>query len=219
MCRRISNHLIALQILHPNEQTQFEFGLAIITHNCIISLCCLLIGIVLNDLYITVLFLITFSILRKHIDGMHAESKIKCIIASLCTYCMALWMCSVFPILTLQVTSLIIIVFEAKFQETNLFQHPNININSILCICFYLGHISLYLCNIKLAKIQFVLIIIIGGEHIIMKRLKLIPQQIHTIHIMHILTSLVLMIGAYAVHSPCTIWNYKFEIPEELQKL
>lgn len=219
MCQQISNYLIDSQILQPNEQIQFEFGLDVITHNCIISLCCLLVGIVLNDIYITILLLITFSILRKHVDGIHAESKIKCIIISLCTYYMVLWMCSVFSTTTLQIASLIIMVFEAKCQDTLLCQYSSTNINNILCICFYLGSISRYLYCVEFAEVQFILIIIIGGEHIIMKQLKSIPQQIHTIRIMRILTSLVLMIGAYAVHSPCTIWNYKFEIPEELRKL
>lgn len=142
MCRQISNYLIDSQILQPNEQIQFEFGLDVITHNCIILLCCLLVGIVLDDIYITILFLITFSILRKHVDGIHAESKIKCIIISLCTYYMVLWMCSVFSTTTLQIASLIIMVFEAKCQDTLLCQYSSTNINNILCICFYLGSIS-----------------------------------------------------------------------------
>lgn len=217
MIPRISHYMLCHQILSPDQKTQFEFGLEVLIHNLVITLICLCAGIFYEQILVTIIFLILFPLLRQHTESMHAESKLQCLIVSLCMYNLTLWIYSYTTQEQLQCISVLIILYIKKHRNLGL--EKNITyVFKLLSTCFGFGLYFSYLHCIELAKLQFALILLIGGEQIIMNHKKSPHLQSYITKLIHCVMAISLAVGAYAIQTPCNFWAYKFEVPEELKK-
>ena len=184
MISMISHYMLCHQILIQDQKTQFEFGLEVLIHNLVITLICLCAGIFYEQILTTIIFLILFPLLRQHTESMHAESKMQCLIVSLCMYNLTLWICNYITQGQLQFISVLIILYMKRYLNFALKKNSTYVVK-LLSTCFGFGLSFSYLHYIELAKLQFALILLIGGEQIIMNHKKFPWPQSYITKIIH----------------------------------
>ena len=105
---KIAENLMEQDILQASDQIKFRFGLESINPQSPHFLTCLCIGIFLHCFFDTLLFLFIFPIFHQYLHGLHAENKARCYIASVCIYCIGIWLYYFLNIQILQFSAFVV---------------------------------------------------------------------------------------------------------------
>lgn len=82
ICKKITNQLVHLNIIKSDDKDIYEYGLFVIIFNSIIILSYILIGVILNQLIYSILFIIFYSPCRIAIGGAHCSTPKRCFLIS-----------------------------------------------------------------------------------------------------------------------------------------
>ena len=89
---KLSNLLINNHLINPGEIEYYSYGFEHLLLSAIMYAAIIVISIITNTFFISLIFTITFSILRRLCGGYHCNSPMKCIVFSLSIYCVLLVM-------------------------------------------------------------------------------------------------------------------------------
>ena len=216
-------------VLSREEQIVFHFFLDEILHGIKIIVSCLLIGLFLRMLPQTLVFLCVYPLLRHYLGGLHADTRLKCYLATLCTYGICLWGFLFGNTYLLLAIALICCGYIFKL---GIAEHPN-NILTLaqkekfLClqrraVTYFLlwGMLgAVYLPQCPVFKMLLSILILNGGNLIMFKRL---TASLHakklSQHAARIAGAFVFLVGSGAMSGVTCLWNYQPEMPAEVSK-
>lgn len=113
MFKKLSSNLVntAIQrdVIDESKTDEHIFGLNAFFTVIFNIISAMVIGVIMNMLFETVLFIITYKLLRKYLGGGHSKTSIRCYISSCITYIIALISVKYYPF-SVTVTTLIVII-------------------------------------------------------------------------------------------------------------
>lgn len=83
VAKKYAATLVNRKIISPQEKNIHIYGMILLLNNSVIYILSLTIGLLIHQFLTTLLFLISFSLLRIHIGGLHAKTPLRCTIISL----------------------------------------------------------------------------------------------------------------------------------------
>ncbi|HBF4444286.1 TPA: accessory gene regulator B family protein [Clostridioides difficile] len=89
---KISYFFSLKQIIHENDLEICSYGLQILFSLCINTIISLLIGLLLNKVFYTIIFLISFCSIRQFSGGFHARSNRLCIITFISIFSLSMFL-------------------------------------------------------------------------------------------------------------------------------
>lgn len=220
----ITSNLIQKDILKDSDKVKFQFGLEVLLHNLAIFISCICIGLFLHLFWETVLFLIVFPTLHQYFHGLHAETKARCYIGSVCIYCIGIWaylflnvyILQIFTFLVFLLTSLIIIrenLYSSSLMSLPLSRTPY----AFFVVCFLIGNLGVSLTDLNSWKMLLIAILLSGGDYLIMKKMDRKTKLFNLKMLLSSCMAFVVAFGVYVAPRACYGWGYEFEIPEELK--
>lgn len=114
--RNITNALFKARILDTSERELYEYGFFILLSHIFFFLITVLLGFVLGTIWESIIFYLTFSLLRGYAGGYHAKTENKCAVFTV----ISLFLCgygiyilnkldnNIFPIFVVGINSLLI---------------------------------------------------------------------------------------------------------------
>ena len=94
MCRRLR----AKQVIDDEYEEVYVYGLELVLSFLISTSIILVIGILINQIMATLIFLATFILIRQYTGGYHANSYIMCKACTVVCYSVSILLANVFPI-------------------------------------------------------------------------------------------------------------------------
>ena len=82
VAKKYAATLVNRKIISPQEKNIHIYGMILLLNNSVIYILSLTIGLLIHQFLTTLLFLISFSLLRIHIGGLHAKTPLRCTIIS-----------------------------------------------------------------------------------------------------------------------------------------
>lgn len=82
VAKKYATTLVNRKIISPQEKNLHIYGMILLLNNSVICILSLTIGLLIHQFLTTLLFLISFSLLRIHIGGLHAKTPLRCTIIS-----------------------------------------------------------------------------------------------------------------------------------------
>lgn len=216
-------------VLTQEEQIVFHFFLDEILHGIKIIASCLLIGFFLKMLPQTLVFLCIYPLLRHYLGGLHANTRMKCYLATLCTYGISLWG---FLFLNTYFLMAIAVICCGCIFKIGIAEHPN-NILTLAqkekflylqkrAVTYFLlwGILgTFYFPQAPVFKMLLSILILNGGNLIMFKRL---TASLHakklSQHAARIAAAFVFLVGSGAMSGVTCLWNYQPEMPAEVSK-
>lgn len=221
---KITENLVEREILETSDQIKFRFGLEVLVHNLLISLTCVCVGIILHCFFDTLLFLFIFPIFHQYLHGLHAETKAKCYFASVCIYCIGIWLYQFLNVQILQLITFVVFLFVSiLIIRDNMYSSSLMSLPlsrtpyAFFVACFVIGNLGVAFTGLKSWKMLLIAILLSGGDYLIMKKM---DRKTKLFNLKMLLTScmaFVVAFGTYVAPSTCSGWGYDFEVPEELK--
>ncbi len=78
LSNQITKNLLKRNVISDEEKELYDYGLFMMISYIVFFLISILFGIILNILFSSILFYISFCLLRNFAGGIHANSEIKC---------------------------------------------------------------------------------------------------------------------------------------------
>lgn len=115
--KRLTNTLINNHQIDESERCLYEYGFFILLSNMVYLIITLILGSVFNILIESIVFYITFSLIRRYAGGFHASSEMKCTLIT--------------------TTSIFLCLLCTKLCETNNIQMPILVLTSIATVLIF----------------------------------------------------------------------------------
>lgn len=122
--RKLSNKIVCYLVdkkkIDESESELYRYGLELLISNVTALIIIVFVGIVLNVLYETILFLVLFYVLRKFGGGYHAKTMLRCMILTIIVHLSFILLLKVsMSIFIYQILWIQIILFYIMFVPQN----------------------------------------------------------------------------------------------------
>lgn len=174
LANTITDHLITKGILPSSSRTVFIFSLSVFFHNFLIALLCLTFGLLTHTIFETIIFLILFPQSHHYLQGLHAQTKSGCTLASICLYLTALWLCYTLPssIIIILPTYCIILMIGYIFPKQHIHvissrRHDLTAFLHCFILSFFVASCGVLLVGSSAWRMCIIAILLSGGDFLI----------------------------------------------------
>lgn len=226
MKNKITNYFVNNGILNSKDALLFQHGVDVIGHHSLILLTVIFIGAIVNRILEAIIFVCIYPFLRKYSGGVHAITRKRCYMLTICSFIFFLILNSiVYPIilLCLGVLAGVFLIQKSPLEQPgnplNLCQIKLYHNNSMRMITLLLVFSIIGLLTHPSRIYTTILLCIIFAAIDMMLEIETKNQHRKIYHLIFCkIVLMVLAVGRFNLQATCDGWKYQPTITANLRK-